>query len=188
MTPSHSQAQGEDQNLWGVANQCGTLLVCPGHAEDHDFLGRVVDLALYETKVLGSKPPPGGLSKNPRLTFVTFAPVSVHLPHTSPYCVLALVVKELLAVYALSRAWSGAFSFLHTRKVLDSRSATALLQSALDGNLRSPQTPCIPCPSYVRRQNSPLNGRCDEDLMGRVSRLWICLPADATESKPRYTN
>ena len=31
----------------------------------HGFLGRVVDLALYETKVLGSKPPPGGLSKNP---------------------------------------------------------------------------------------------------------------------------
>jgi hypothetical protein len=40
----------------------------------------------------------------------------------------------------------------------------------------------------VIRQNSPLNGRCDEDLMGRVSRLWICLPADATESQPRYTD
>jgi len=49
------------------------------------FLGRVVDLALYETKVLGSKPPPGGLSTNPRLTFVTFAPVSVHSPYISPY-------------------------------------------------------------------------------------------------------
>ena len=29
------------------------------------FLGRVVDLALYETKVLGSNPPLGGLSTNP---------------------------------------------------------------------------------------------------------------------------
>jgi hypothetical protein len=31
----------------------------------YGFLGRVVDLALYETKVLGSKPPLGGLSTNP---------------------------------------------------------------------------------------------------------------------------
>jgi hypothetical protein len=51
----------------------------------HGFLGRVVDLALYKTKVLGLKPPPGGLSTNPQLTFVTFAPVSVHSPHISPY-------------------------------------------------------------------------------------------------------
>ena len=51
----------------------------------HGFLGRVVDLVLYETKVLGLKPPPGGLSTNPQLTFVTFAPVSVHSPHISPY-------------------------------------------------------------------------------------------------------
>jgi hypothetical protein len=34
--------------------------------EVNGFLGRVVDLALYKTKVLGSKPPPlGGLSTNP---------------------------------------------------------------------------------------------------------------------------
>ncbi len=46
------------------------------------FLGRVVDLALYETDVLGSKPLPGGLSTNPRLMFVTFASVSVHSCHT----------------------------------------------------------------------------------------------------------
>jgi hypothetical protein len=46
------------------------------------FLGRVVDLALYETDVLGLKPPPGGLSTNPRLMFVTFASVSVHSCHT----------------------------------------------------------------------------------------------------------
>ncbi len=32
MTPPHSQ--GDDQHLWGVANQCGALLVRPGHAED----------------------------------------------------------------------------------------------------------------------------------------------------------
>ncbi len=31
----------------------------------HGFLGQVVDLALYETKVLGSKPQLGGLSTNP---------------------------------------------------------------------------------------------------------------------------
>ena len=31
----------------------------------YGFLGRVVDLALYETKVLGSKPLLGGLSTNP---------------------------------------------------------------------------------------------------------------------------
>ena len=45
-------------------------------------IGRLVDLALYKTKVLGSKPPPGGLSTNPRLMFVTFASVSVHSCHT----------------------------------------------------------------------------------------------------------
>jgi len=57
----------------------------PGTPRVPGFLGRVVDLALYETKVLGSKPPPGGLSTNSRLTFVTFAPVSVHSPYISPY-------------------------------------------------------------------------------------------------------
>jgi hypothetical protein len=51
----------------------------------YGFLGQVVDLALYVTKVLGSKPLPGGLSTNPQLTFVTFAPVSVHSPHISPF-------------------------------------------------------------------------------------------------------
>ena len=64
------------------------------------FLGRVVDLALYETDVLGLKPPPGGLSTNPRLIFVTFASVSVHLCHT---------LAHIEFVYALSRPWSGAF-------------------------------------------------------------------------------
>jgi hypothetical protein len=41
------------------------LLEAAIHIKMACFLGRVVDLALYETKVLGSKPPPGGLSKNP---------------------------------------------------------------------------------------------------------------------------
>jgi hypothetical protein len=52
--------------------------------EPGGFLGRVVDLALYKTKVLGLKPPPGGLSTNPRLTFVTFAPVSFHFATHKP--------------------------------------------------------------------------------------------------------
>jgi len=62
-----------------------SLLIQNSHSQwIAGFLGRVVDLALYKTKILGSKPPPGGLSTNPRLTFVTFAPVSVHSPHISP--------------------------------------------------------------------------------------------------------
>ena len=71
-----------------------SLLQAPPYVIWYGFLGRVVDLALYETKVLGSKPPPGGLSKKPRLTFVTFAPVSVHSPHKA----------HIEFVYALSRA------------------------------------------------------------------------------------
>ncbi len=42
--------------------------------QQHGFLGQVVDLALYETDVLGSKPPPGGLS--------TLLPcLSIHATH-----------------------------------------------------------------------------------------------------------
>jgi hypothetical protein len=47
------------------------------------FFGRVVNLAPYETNVLGSKPPPGGLSTNPRLTFVLPLPclfIRTHKP------------------------------------------------------------------------------------------------------------
>jgi hypothetical protein len=40
----------------------------------------------------------------------------------------------------------------------------------------------------VIRQNSPLHGRCDEDLMGQVPRLWNCLKAAAMESQLRYTD
>ncbi len=40
-------------------------LRCASATLSSTFVGRVVDFALYETKVLGSKPPLGGLSTNP---------------------------------------------------------------------------------------------------------------------------
>jgi hypothetical protein len=79
----------------------------------------------------------------------------------------------------------GAYLFLHTtRWVLDSRSATAPFARGAGCNLRSPK--CHAFISPVICNISPLYGRCDEDLMGQVLRLWNCLQAAATESQPRY--
>jgi hypothetical protein len=146
------------------------------HPPCNGFLGRVVDLALYETKVLGLKPPPGGLSKNPRLTFVTFAPVSVHSPHISPYWIRVRAFARMEWGLLVSPYEKGTWFPLRHRTL------------AKCAGRRSSIAPNAMHTLPVIRQNSPLNGRCDEDLMGQVSRLWICLPADATESQPRYTD
>ncbi len=140
---------------------------------EYGFLGRVVDLALYEMKVLGLKPPPGGLSTNPRLTFVTFAPVSVHSPH--------MPIMNLCMHFCAHGVGPSRFSirdrYLIPAPPPHSCKVRWMAISDRPNALHN----------LARIVRTALSTRhCDEDLTGQVPRLWKCIQAPATESQPRY--
>jgi hypothetical protein len=153
--------------------RCRTTLVIVWYG----FLGQVVDLALYETNVLGSKPPPVRLSTNPQLTCVLFS-----LP--------------CLSICATHKPTLNLCTRFGTHGVGPS-------PSSIQDRYSIPTPPLHRCKvrwtAITDRPNAKHNlaqivrtalssRRCDEDLMGEVPRLWNCLQAAAMESQPRYTD
>ena len=143
------------------------------------FIGQVVDLVLYETNVLGSKPPPGtgGLRTNPRLMFV-------------------LLLLPCLSICATHKPTLNSCTRFHAHGVGPTHF------SIRDRRYSIPAPPPHPCKvrwtAITNHPNAKHNlvlivrtalstRRCDEDLMGQVSRLWNFLQAAATESQHRDT-
>jgi hypothetical protein len=137
----------------------------------------VVDLALYKTNVLVSKPPPVGLSTNPRLTCLLFS-----LP--------------FLSICATHKPTLNSCTRFRAHGVGPSRSSIQDRYSIPTPPLHRCKVrwrAITDCPNakhnLAQIVRTALSARhCDEDLMGEVPRLWNCLQAAAMESQPRYTD